>query len=97
MATNTISAVLTESLPLSRLDSVESVFKDSDMRSPSSQGDDSTPDTELSLSSEAPLELDTKKPSFFLDARTNARKKAASLSLEEQVGPLCKLVLKEPI
>ena len=85
MATTAISAVLPGPPALSRFDSVESVFRDSDVQSPSSLGDDSTPDTELSLSSEPPLELDAKKASAFTNAKANARRKAASLSVEEQV------------
>jgi hypothetical protein len=90
MATTAISAVRTGPSALSRFDSVESV---SDVQSPSSLGDDSTPDTELSLSSEPPLELDAKKASVFTDAKANARRKAASLSLEEQVGAPVKMML----
>jgi hypothetical protein len=92
MATTAISAVLTGPPALSRFDSVESVFRDLDVQSPSSLGDDSTPDTELSLSSEPPLELDAKKASVFTDAKANARRKAASLSLEEQVGSPFKMM-----
>jgi hypothetical protein len=68
---------------LMSFDSVDSISRESEIQSPSSLGDDSTPDTELSLSSEP--EVDHKKPSIFIDMKANARSKAASLSLEEQV------------
>lgn len=67
-------------------DSVDSISRDSEIQSPSSLGDDSTPDTELSLASEP--EIDHKKPSSSIDKKANARSKAASLSLEEQVCQL---------
>ncbi len=68
---------------LMSFDSVDSISRESEIQSPSSLGDDSTPDTELSLSSEP--EVDHKKPSISIDTKANARSKAASLSLEEQV------------
>ncbi len=86
MATTAISAVLTEPPPLMSFDSVESMSRDSEIQSPSSLGDDSTPDTELSLSSELAPEAELKKLSTPIDSKANARAKAASLSLEEQVG-----------
>jgi hypothetical protein len=95
MATTTISAVLTAPPALTRLDSVETVSRESDVQSPSSLGDDSTPDTELSLSSEPPLELGTKKISTSIDPKANARRKAASLSLEEQVSGLLMILQSE--
>jgi hypothetical protein len=84
MATTAISEVLMEPPRLMSFDSVDSISRDSEIQSPSSLGDDSTPDTELSLSSEP--EVDHKKPSSFIDTKANARSKAASLSLEEQVS-----------
>jgi hypothetical protein len=83
MGTTAISEVLLEKPPLISFDSVDSLSRESEIQSPSSLGDDSTPDTELSLSSEP--ELDHKEPTTSLDTKANARKKAASLTLEEQV------------
>jgi hypothetical protein len=68
---------------LMSFDSVDSISRESDFQSSSSLCDDSTPDTELSLSSEP--EVDHKKPLISIDMKANARRKAASLSLEEQV------------
>lgn len=84
MATTAISGALLEKPSLISFDSVDSLSRESEIQSSSSLGGDSTPDTELSLSSEPKLGL--KKPSTFIDTKANARRKAASLTLEEQVN-----------
>ena len=86
MAATAISAVLTEPPPLMSFNSVDSMSRDYDVQSPSSLGDDSTLDTELSVSSEISPEPDSKNISTSIDIKSNTRSKAASLSLEEQVS-----------
>jgi hypothetical protein len=74
------------------VDPVNDAVRDSEDQSPSSQAADSTPDTELSLTSEELPELYPPKPSSFVDAKANARRKVATLSLKEQVWGLSGLI-----